>query len=193
MVNVEEFREIAIEEATDIALETYEAASEDENDAVGAIKAAEGCAIMMSDLLGRIERKLKHPRGFICPKELMPKRATATSAGYDIVSPEDITIPTFGSARVNTHVKAHMLPDEVLKIYPRSSLAIKRGITLANGVAIIDSDFKDEIVLSIVNTVAESVTIKKGERIAQGIFQKFLTCGDEPSNIRAGGIGSTGK
>mgnify|MGYP000893148953 CR=1 FL=1 len=193
MVNVEDFSEVAVEEATDIALETYEAVLGDTNDVVEATKTAEGCVIMMSDLLGRIERKLKHPRGFICSKELMPKRATSTSAGYDFVAPEDITIPTFGSARVNTHVKAHMLPDEVLKIYPRSSLAIKRGITLANGVAIIDSDFENEIVLSIVNTGAKSVMIKKGERIAQGIFQKFLTCGDEPSNIRAGGIGSTGK
>ena len=86
-----------------------------------------------------------------------------------------------------------MLPDDVLKIYPRSSMAIKRGITLVNDVAVIDSDFKDEIVLALCNNTMEDVTIKKGEKIAQGIFQKYLTCGDEPSVVRNGGIGSTGK
>ena len=84
-----------------------------------------------------------------------------------------------------------MLPDEILKIYPRSSMAIKRGVTLVNDVAIIDSDFKDEIVLALYNNSMGVVTIKKGEKIAQGVFQKYLTCGDEPDKTRNGGIGST--
>lgn len=132
-------------------------------------------------------------RGFVCDKELLPKRATNGSAGYDFVVPHDIEIPSAETVKVNTHVRVSMLLDEVLKIYSRSSTAIKRGVTLVNGVAIIDSDFKDEIVLALRNNSRYTVAIKKGEKIAQGIFQKYLTCGDEPPVIRNGGIGSTGK
>lgn len=145
------------------------------------------------------------PRGFAAAKGfedkgiILPYRATRFAAGYDFVSPVDITIGPHGSAVIHSGVKAWMQPDEVLKLYVRSSLGIKKGITQGNSVSVIDADYfgnpknDGEIVICLRNLGGEPQSIRKGDRIAQGIFQKFLTCGDEPDNLREGGVGSTGE
>lgn len=198
-MTMKEFEDIACNVASDIAAHVYRQAKSMGDSEKDSMDAAEGAIVMLSDFVGGIKERVENtplqgsPRGFICFKELLPKRATNGSAGYDFVAPYNVSVPPNGVATIYTDVGAYMLPDEVLKIYPRSSMAIKRGVTLLNDVAIIDSDFKDEIVLSLHNRSMITVTIKKGEKIAQGIFQKYLTCGDEPSAFRNGGIGSTGK
>ena len=198
-MTMKEFEDIACDVASDIAVHVYKQAESMGDSEKDAMLAAEGAIVMLSDFLGGIKKRVENtplqgsPRGFICSKEFLPKRATSGSAGYDFVAPVDIKIPFASVVKVSTNTKVYMPSDEVLKIYPRSSMAIKRGVTLVNDVAIIDSDFKDTIVLALHNNSMGAVTIKKGEKIAQGIFQKYLTCGDEPSVVRNGGIGSTGK
>ena len=206
-VTMKEFEDIACDVASDVAANVYRYAESTGDSEEDAMLAAEGAIAMLSDFTSGIKKRVESisrqdipsethqgsPRGFICSEELLPKRATNGSAGYDIVAPRDIVIPFASTVHVQTGVKVYMLSDEVLKIYPRSSMAIKRRVTLVNGVAVIDSDFKDEIILALYNNSTIPMTIKKGEKIAQGIFQKYLTCGDEPSVVRNGGIGSTGK
>lgn len=198
-MTMKEFEDIACDVASDIAVRVYKHAENRGDSEKDSMLAVEGAIAMLSDFLGGIKERVENtplqdfPRGFICPEEFLPKRATNGSAGYDFVAPYNVSVPPNGVATIYTDIRAYMLPDEVLKIYPRSSMAIKRGVTLLNDVAIIDSDFKDEIVLALHNNSTIPVAIKKGEKIAQGIFQKYLTCGDEPSVARNGGIGSTGK
>ena len=121
----------------------------------------------------------------------LPQRATEYSAGYDFFSPVTINIPPQKIVRIDTRVGAFMPPDEVLLVYPRSSLAL-RGVALANGVAVIDADFSEAIALILINHSNTSCTIHEGERIAQGIFTKFLVGNDTVNVKRCGGLGSTG-
>lgn len=129
----------------------------------------------------------------------LPTRATGFSAGYDFYAYEDGFVKPRSTTTFRTGVKARMLPNEVLKIYPRSSMGIKYDLGLANTVGIIDSDYygnddnDGEILICLRNLGEETQFIKKGDRIAQGVFQKVLWGDDVPQNIREGGIGSTGK
>ena len=98
-------------------------------------------------------------------------------------------------------IKAYMEDDEVLKIYNRSSNPSKKHIILANAVGIIDKDYygnennDGEIFFAFFNIGNEEITIKKGDAIGQGIFQKYLCVDNEEEilNMRNGGFGSTGK
>lgn len=130
----------------------------------------------------------------------LPERSTAGSAGYDIAAAQDTVIPAKGTAVVPTGIKAYMLPDEVLQVYARSSLSKKKGLMLANSVGIIDADYYDNqeneghIQLHVYNFTEAPVTLAKGERFCQGVFQKFLVVDAEPpvTTTRKGGHGSTG-
>jgi dUTP pyrophosphatase len=131
---------------------------------------------------------------------LLPIRATRTSAGYDFASPKTYTINPNEQQLIWTNVKAYMQEGEVLMLFVRSSLSIKKGLRLANGTAIIDADYynnpsnEGNIGICLVNTSNEVVTIVEGERIAQGIFMPFLISDNCNSNEeRIGGIGSTNK
>jgi dUTP pyrophosphatase len=99
----------------------------------------------------------------------IPKRGTNKSAGYDIESIEDVDIEPGTTKVVLTGLKAYMMDDEVLKLYIRSSLAIKKGLTLANNVGIIDADYynnlsnEGHIMVALTNLSDSTVTIKKGD------------------------------
>lgn len=101
---------------------------------------------------------------------------------------------------VKTGIKAYMQPDEYLAMFNRSSNPIKRGLILTNGTGVVDSDYynnpdnEGEIAFQFVNNGYDDVVIKKGERIGQGIFQKFLLATNEEKSdkVRGGGHGSTG-
>lgn len=126
---------------------------------------------------------------------ILPQRQTSASAGYDFYVIEDIVIPAHKYILLPTNVKAYMQEDEVLMLYARSSLAIKRGLVLKNMAGIIDSDFyPNEIKIAIENTTDVDVSLIKGERVAQGIFVKYLVADNgNLDTIRDGGFGSTGK
>ena len=130
----------------------------------------------------------------------IPKRATESSAGYDLASIEDVTIKPGEIKLVPTGLKAKMAPNEALFVFPRSSLAIKKGLMMPNSVGVIDADYynnKDNeghIMVPIINIKDKDVTILKGERIAQGIFMNYLKTEDDlVGNVsRLGGFGSSG-
>lgn len=145
-----------------------------------------------------VPRGFEVARGFEDKGIVLPYRTTRYAAGYDFSSPETVTIAPYGTAEIHTGVKAFMQSDEVLKLYVRSSLGIRKGITQGNSVSIIDADYygnaknDGEIIICLRNLGKEPQVIHRGDRIAQGIFQKYLSCGDEPDAVRNGGIGSTG-
>ncbi|MDO4670545.1 MAG: dUTP diphosphatase [Aerococcus sp.] len=101
---------------------------------------------------------------------------------------------------VPTGLKAYMPENEYLQLTCRSSNPLKRNLMLPNGVGIIDSDYynneanEGEIFVQLLNFGFEPVEIKKGERIAQGIFLSYLTVADDQSLSleRSGGFGSSG-
>lgn len=129
----------------------------------------------------------------------LPQRKTSESAGYDIECGESVTIQPGEVRLVATGVKAFMNYDEYLSIHIRSSIAIKRHLMLANCTGIIDSDYynneenEGHILIGLYNLGSQAVSLDKGERVAQGIFSKYLlTNEDDAQGIRKGGIGSTG-
>lgn len=131
---------------------------------------------------------------------LLPKRQTAHAAGYDFYLPQKVVLPPQTVQLVPTGLKAYMQKDEVLTIYIRSSLAVKRGIVLVNNVGIIDADYynnpdnEGHIMLALYNIGREEIVLQKNERVAQGIFCKYLLADDDITvrkEIRSGGFGST--
>lgn len=132
----------------------------------------------------------------------LPVRSTQNSAGYDIAAAEDVVIPRFHPGAkptlIPTGLKAYCQDDECFFIINRSS-GPKRGLVLANGLGLIDADYYGNAendghfqVLAF-NVSDGDLTIKKGERVAQVVFQKFLkTDNDTAANkMRSGGFGST--
>ncbi|MDR3190826.1 MAG: dUTP diphosphatase [Lactobacillaceae bacterium] len=102
---------------------------------------------------------------------------------------------------IPTGVKAYMGEAEYLMIANRSSNPLKRRLVVPNGVGIIDADYVDnpanegEIFVQMSNFGLRDVQIKKGDRIAQGIFMPFLTTDDDENDAkdaRTAGFGSTG-
>lgn len=131
----------------------------------------------------------------------LPTRGDSRSAGYDFYSNETIVLQPKQSHLFWTDVKSFMLNDEVLKIYVRSSIGVKKGLMLKNTVGIIDSSYysnKDNdgnIGICLYNNSNKAVEIQKGERIAQGVFLKYLLADEDETlnSERSGGFGSTGK
>ena len=131
---------------------------------------------------------------------ILPTRADNGSAGYDFYSTEKFEIKPNEMVKIHTYIKASMEIDEVLMMYVRSSIGIKRNLMLCNGTGVIDStyynnpDNEGDIICAIYNYGKETQVIEKGERIAQGVFLKYLTCENDKvlNKTRTGGIGSSG-
>lgn len=136
----------------------------------------------------------------------LPVKATIHSAGVDFIASADIKIPAFrfkGEATlVPTGIKAFMPRNECLLIFARSSLPVNHGLIMSNGVGVVDSDYynnpKNEghIMLEFNNLTNKHLTIKKGERIGQGIFYKVPRVSYGVSlktDKRGGGFGSTNR
>ena len=138
----------------------------------------------------------------------LPIRQTKHAVGYDIEAAEDTVIPSMFEAikngenikptLVKTGVKAYFQPDEVMYIYNRSGGPSKKGLVVANSVGVIDCDYYSnpsndgELMVAFYNFAQQEVSIQKGERIAQLVFQKFLiTDNDSAEGDRLGGFGST--
>ena len=124
----------------------------------------------------------------------LPTRKTALSAGYDLAAAENVFVTDKKISLVPTGLKAFFPADEVLLIYLRSSLAVKHNLILANGVAVIDADYRGHIILPVIS-LSGDFEIKKGMRIAQGLFQKYLTVDNDTIGVgemRRGRFGSTG-
>lgn len=129
---------------------------------------------------------------------ILPTRGTSKSAGYDFYSPINIQIQPNQKVCIWSDVKAYMQEGEVLLLFVRSSIGIKRGLRLSNSTGVIDSDyFSNEdndgnIGIALHNYTDNIVTIEKGERVCQGVFVPFLVADNGNTDIeRNGGIGST--
>ena len=131
----------------------------------------------------------------------LPERKTKYSAGYDICTPIDISIPSGQRRVIPTGIKAVFDEDEMdawhLQMYVRSSVGIKDGVVLTNSTGIIDSDYAlgkndGDMMLALVNTSEKLVKYKAGDRICQAVFMIHgITSNDKASGDRTGGIGST--
>lgn len=129
----------------------------------------------------------------------IPVRKTVGSAGYDIESAADADVEPGEIHIVPTGLKAYMENDEYLAIHIRSGIGIKHGIMLANNTGIIDSDYynnednEGHIMCALYNSTDKVFHVRRGDRIAQGIFVKYLAADeDKAGEKRTGGIGSTG-
>ncbi len=129
----------------------------------------------------------------------LPKRGSKYSAGYDFYAVEDIVLCPGEIKKIPTGYKAKCMSDEVLLLVIRSSLGFKYNIRMCNQVGVIDKDYynnshnEGHMWICLQNEGQENYVIKKGTAYCQGIFMKFLTCGDEVYEVRNGGIGSTNK
>ena len=128
----------------------------------------------------------------------LPTRATINSAGYDIKSVRHLTVQPHSAVKVPTGLRSFMLDDEVLLLHIRSSLGFKYNVRLSNATGVVDSDYyfadnEGHIWLGVYNDSEVPFEIKIGDRLAQGIFMKYLTANDVVHNVRVGGLGSTGE
>lgn len=129
----------------------------------------------------------------------LPARATEHAAGYDIRSAEDEVTLEPGEIRLVSTGLVMELPVGVeCQVRPRSGLALKHGITLPNSPGTIDPDYRGELRVIMQNAGPESVTLARGERIAQLVFARFeapeIAEVEEVSTTErgVGGFGSTG-
>ena len=134
------------------------------------------------------------------PYRRLPERSTKSSAGYDFYNPEKVEIEPHSLKLVKTGIKAKFPDDMALKLYNRSSNAKKKGVFLANGVGIVDSDYygnsdnDGEIGFMFYNFTDEICIFHKGDKLGQGIFEKYYTTTNENeiTTERISGWGSTG-
>ncbi len=136
------------------------------------------------------------PRGAGLP---LPSRATAGAAGMDIVSAVDTTLAPGARALVPTGFAVAVPAGYELQLRPRSGLALKHGVTLPNTPATIDSDYRGELQVILINHGDVDFVIARGERIAQLLVQRvepvtFREVDALPGTVRGhGGFGSTGR
>ena len=129
----------------------------------------------------------------------LPSYAKGGDAGADLTTTVDFTLAPGERQLVPTGI-AIALPDGyVALVHPRSGLAIKAGITLVNAPGTVDAGYRGEISCILINhDRSESISFKKGDRIAQLVIQKveradFIELSELPGSVRgSSGFGSTG-
>ena len=128
----------------------------------------------------------------------LPKYETDGSVGFDLLCRETVTIAPQTVALIPANVIVETPPGYMLMVTLRSSTPRKLGLLIPHGVGIIDRDYcgeGDEIQIQIYNFTSQSVTVERGDRVAQGIFVRVDTADwSEVSEMGAetrGGFGST--
>lgn len=139
-------------------------------------------------------RRLPHHEGLP-----LPARQTAGAAGYDVCSADpEFTIGPLERRLVRTGLALAIPAGYEAQVRPRSGLAVKHGLTLPNSPATIDSDYRGELMIPMINLGAEPVVVARGTRIAQLVFQRVEAVELQevaelpPSERGGGGFGSTG-
>lgn len=134
------------------------------------------------------------------PELPLPKYSKGGDAGADIVSRIDFTLAPGERALVPTGISMALPDGYVALVHPRSGLAIKHGVTMVNAPGTVDAGFRGELQCIMINHDRnESISFKRGERIAQLVFQKveratFIQVDELPGSGRGdGGFGSTGR
>lgn len=132
-----------------------------------------------------------------------PRYSTPESAGFDLracIEEDEIIIPADARHAFPTGIAIEIgAPGVAGFVYSRSGLGAKDGLTVSQGVGVIDPDYRGEIIVSLLNTSGEARRIRRGQRIAQLVFMPVC----QPALVRAeelsdtcrgdGGFGSTGK
>ena len=128
----------------------------------------------------------------------LPVYATDDAAGMDAVSAEDVTIAPGSRHAVATGLAVAIPHGYEIQVRPRSGLALKHGITVPNSPGTIDSDYRGEVKVILINHGAEPFDIRRGDRVAQLVLAPVTRAGwlvvnelDETAR-GAGGFGSTG-
>jgi len=130
----------------------------------------------------------------------LPQYQTAGAAGFDLAASEDVVVAPSSIALIPTGLVIQVPAGHFLGVFARSSTPLKRGLMVANGVGVIDRDYcgpEDEIKIQVLNFTAQPVQVKKGDRLAQGLFLPVTQArweepkGDLRDGSR-GGFGATG-
>ena len=138
-------------------------------------------------------RRLPHGRGLP-----LPAYATEGAAGMDVVSAEDVTLAPGARHAVATGLSMAIPQGFEVQVRPRSGLALKHGITVPNTPGTIDSDYRGELKVILINLGAEPFAIQRGDRVAQLVLAPVVQAAwDEVAELDAtergvGGFGSTG-
>ena len=129
----------------------------------------------------------------------LPSLATPGAAGYDVASADDGPLEPLERKLFRTGFAIAVPEGFECQIRPRSGLALRHGITLPNTPATIDSDYRGELMVALVNLGREPFEITRGMRIAQMVVARVERVAFEavaelpPSDRGAGGFGSTGR
>jgi dUTP pyrophosphatase len=128
----------------------------------------------------------------------LPSYATAGAAGMDVLAAEDIVLSPGGRHAVATGLSVAIPSGFEIQVRPRSGLALKHGISLPNAPGTIDSDYRGELKIILINLGADMFTIRRGDRIAQLVIApvvrgSWLEVDNLDETARGeGGFGSTG-
>ena len=120
----------------------------------------------------------------------LPRRDTASAAGYDFYSLYDYTLKPGEIMKIPTGIKATMEGDEVLFLLVRSSMGFKWNVRMCNQVGVIDSDYynnssnEGHLWIRIQNEGDKDYIVKKGEAMCQGVFFKYLTVDNEEEILK---------
>ena len=150
----------------------------------------------MKDTFGEIEEL-----GRVYDEIVLPRRATAGSAGYDFRSTVSVSLAPGETVLIPTGIRVRIDKGWALLLFPRSGLGFRYRLQLNNTVGVIDSDYYDSdneghIFIKMTNDSNEGKTcvIERGTAFAQGIFMPFgITADDDTSEVRNGGFGSTSR
>ena len=128
----------------------------------------------------------------------LPAYATAGAAGMDVLAAEDVTLAPGARHAVATGLTLAIPAGFEIQVRPRSGLALKYGITVPNTPGTIDSDYRGELKVILINLGAADFTIQRGDRVAQLVFTPVVQAQwEDVSDLDktergTGGFGSTG-
>ena len=129
----------------------------------------------------------------------LPSYQTAGAAGFDLAASAALTVLPGEVALVPTGLVIEVPPGHFLGLFARSSTPLKRGLMVANGVGVVDSDYcgpHDEIKIEVLNFTAQPVSIQPGDRLAQGVIIPYARADwrerAAPDRPTRGGFGATG-
>jgi dUTP pyrophosphatase len=135
----------------------------------------------------------------LSPSVPLPVYQTAGSAGFDLAASEDMIVAPGEVALVPTGLVIEVPARHFLGIFARSSTPLRRGLMVANGVGVVDSDYcgpSDEIKIEVYNFTAAPVAVKRGDRLAQGVLIPYVRAEweeqDAALSASRGGFGATG-
>ena len=138
-------------------------------------------------------KRLPHGEGLA-----LPAYATEGAAGMDVVAAEDVVLAPGGRHAVATGLALAIPPGYEIQVRPRSGLALKHGITVPNTPGTIDSDYRGELKVILINHGTQEFAVRRGDRIAQLVVApvvqgSWLEVEELEGTARGeGGFGSTG-